>query len=246
MRSTAIGVGLALGGVMWALGMAQEPAQLPDNTPPKGFVALFNGKDLTGWRADEEAKKHWVVHDGIIDYDGKHKDLWTEKSFRDFVLMVSWRFPGPAREVERPIILPSGDYDIDPATGRQKTVKVLDAGDSGIYLRGSSKSQINIWCWPVGSGEIYGYRTDPKMPPEVRRGATPKQRADKPIGQWNTFVITMRGERVTVVLNGVTVIEECPLPGVPPEGPIALQHHGDPIQFKNIYIQELPSPEAKG
>ena len=39
-------------------------------------------------------------------------------------------------------------------------VEVADAGDSGIYLRGSSKSQVNIWCWPIGSGEVYGYRTD--------------------------------------------------------------------------------------
>ena len=42
-------------------------------------------------------------------------------------------------------------------------------GDSGIYLRGSSKSQVNIWCWPIGSGEVYGYRTDASQPPEMRR-----------------------------------------------------------------------------
>ena len=49
------------------------------------------------------------------------------------------------------------------ASGRQLKQKVMDAGDSGIYLRGSSKSQVNIWCWPCGSGEVYGYRTEMEM-----------------------------------------------------------------------------------
>jgi hypothetical protein len=49
----------------------------------------------------------------------------------------------------------------------------------------------------------------------------------------------MRGDRLTVDLNGVTVIENAQLPGVPARGPIALQHHGDPIEFANIFIKEL-------
>ena len=114
-----------------------------------------------------------------------------------------------------------------------------DAGDSGIYLRGNDKSQVNIWCWPVGSGEVYGYRTDASQPAQVRAGVTPKLRADRPPGQWNRFVITMKGDRLTVVLNGKTVIEEAQLPGIPAKGPIALQHHGDPVQFANLYIREL-------
>ena len=49
----------------------------------------------------------------------------------------------------------------------------------------------------------------------------------------------MKGERLTVILNGITVIENALLPGVPEEGPIGLQHHGDPIEFASIYIKEL-------
>ena len=113
------------------------------------------------------------------------------------------------------------------------------AGDSGIYLRGSLKGQINIWNWPVGSGEIWGYRTDDNMPPEVRRAATPILNADNRVGQWNRFEITVIGDRVTVVLNGKTVIRQARLPGLPERGPIALQHHGDPIQFANMFIKEL-------
>ena len=49
----------------------------------------------------------------------------------------------------------------------------------------------------------------------------------------------MKGDRLTVILNGKTVIENAQLPGVAERGPIALQHHGDPIQFANIYVREL-------
>ncbi|MEK6259252.1 MAG: DUF1080 domain-containing protein [Planctomycetota bacterium] len=97
-----------------------------------------------------------------------------------------------------------------------------------------------MWCRPCGSGEVYGYRTDASQPAEVRAGVTPKKVADKPIGQWNRFLITMKGDRRTVRLNGELVIENAQLPGVAPRGPIALQHHGDPIEFASILIRELP------
>ena len=57
--------------------------------------------------------------------------------------------------------------------------------------------------WPIGSGEVYGYRMDKSMPPEVRRGVTPKTNADHNIGEWNTFKITMQGDRMSVELNMV-------------------------------------------
>lgn len=126
----------------------------------------------------------------------------------------------------------------------------LPDSDSGIFLRGSSKSQVNIWCWPIGSGEMYGYRTDPEQPAEVRAAVTPRRQADKPAGEWNRFEITVRGGRVSVVLNGKKVIEEAQLPGLPASGAIGLQHHGAKrdgkwvsppslVQFRNIFLQEL-------
>jgi hypothetical protein len=166
------------------------------------------------------------------------KNLWTEKAYGDFELIVDWRLPGKAKKKMIPIILPSGDHEKD-ANGKDKQIEIDDFGDSGIYLRGSEKSQVNIWSWPVGSGEVWGYRMDKKMPAEVRAGATPKMNADKKPGQWNRFHITMKGDRLTVVNNGKTVIENAQLPGVPLRGPIALQHHGDPVEFANLYIREL-------
>lgn len=139
---------------------------------------------------------------------------------------------------KRPVILPNGDSALND-DGSPKEVEVADAGDSGIYLRGNSKSQVNIWCWPVGSGEVYGYRTDKNQPAEVRAAVTPKTRADNPPGRWNRFIITLKGDRLTVVLNGKTVIENARLPDIPPRGPIALQHHGDSIEFANLYVQEI-------
>src|SRR5258706_2534628 len=67
---------------------------------------------------------------------------------------------------------------------------------------------------------------DAKMPPQVRAGVTPKTQADRPIGEWNEFTITLIGDRLTVVLNGITVIENAQLPGIPARGPLSLQHHG--------------------
>ena len=154
------------------------------------------------------------------------------------MLRVDWRLktePGFRHPV--PIILPDGSHKKGP-DGKDATVEIDDV-DSGIYLRGSSKSQVNIWMWPIGSGEVYGYRTDRSVPPEVRAGVTPKMKADARPGQWNRMFITMVGDRLTVKLNGKTVIENAQLPGIPTEGPIGLQHHGDAIEFANLYIKEL-------
>jgi hypothetical protein len=210
----------------------------------EGFVSLYNGLDLRGWKQAEGNEGHWRAMDWILDYDGKStaqgedKHLWTEKEYGDFILMVDWRQPAEPVPENVPVILPNGDPARDE-NGEGTTVSVLDAGDSGIYLRGTSKCQINIWNWPVGSGEIWGYRTDQSMPGEVRRAATPMLNTDSKPGEWNRFIITAIGNRITVELNGQTVIRQAYLPGLPRRGPVALQHHGDPIQFANLFIKEL-------
>jgi hypothetical protein len=219
------------------------------------FVPLFNGRDLAGWKIPAGDNGHWRVADGVIDYDAESeaagdKSLWSERSFGDFVLKVDWRLKAtPYINQSVPIIRFDGTHKKD-AEGREIHIPVPDA-DSGIYVRGTSKAQVNIWCWPIGSGEVYGYRTDRSMPASVRAGVTPKRNADHDIGQWNSFEITMRGTRLTVVLNGEEVISQAELPGVPARGPIALQHHGEKkggawtgppslVQFRNIQIKELP------
>jgi hypothetical protein len=210
--------------------------------PERGFVSLYNGIDLTGWKTHPGLIGHWQPNDWQLAYDGQatgeDRNLWTIDSFEDFELIVDWRWNGKYdRTTLRPVILPSGEEAEQP-DGTPQQVEVPIA-DSGIYLRGSSKAQINIWQWPIGSGEVWGYRTDPEQSAAVRAAATPRVAADQPVGEWNRFHITLVGQELTVVLNGQTVIDRCPLAGLPPSGPIALQHHGDPIEFANIFIRRL-------
>ena len=221
------------------------------NPPPEvvaatdeGFRSLYNGMDLRGWRQVPGNRGHWQSRDWILNYDGQSeardndKHLWTENSFTNFELIIDWRLPADPVLETVPVILADGTQALD-SSGNSITVAVPDAGDSGIYLRGDSNCQINIWNWPVGSGEIWGFRTNSNMPAEVRKAATPIQNADNPVGQWNRFDITVIGNTINVKLNTKVVIRDAKLPGIPETGPIALQHHGDPVQFANIYIKDI-------
>lgn len=244
--------GIAL--AMAPMGKTATPTKEKDNVVPEGFTALFNGRDFSGWKVPEGDNGHWKIIDGVIDYDAESeakgdKSLWHSKEFKNFTLRVDWRIKEtPYINPRVPYILPDGTHAKD-ITGKEMTLSLPDS-DSGILLRGSGKNQVNIWCWPIGSGEFYGYRMDKTMPPEVREGVTPRHQADKPVGQWNRFEITIRGDRVTVVLNGIKVIDNAQLPGIAESGPVGLQHHGSKrdgkwtsppalLQFKNIFIKEL-------
>jgi len=191
-----------------------------------------------------EILKRWHVKDWILEHDGVRGEgeedphLWTEEEFGDFIMIADWRWVNKPTTLTYPIILPDGTIARNE-DGSVRRESGPFAGDSGIYLRGNDKSQVNIWCHPIGSGEVYGYRDDKNVSDEVRAGVTPRVKADNPIGEWNRFIITMRGDRLTVVLNGKTVIENAQLPGVPAKGRIALQHHGAPIQFANLFIRRL-------
>ncbi len=204
------------------------------NTPPPGFVPLFDGKDLKGWKglvanplqrarmdsaqlaaaqvlADSSMRTHWSVADGVLVFDGKGENLCTAKDYSDFELLVDW--------------------------------KIEKEGDSGIYLRGSP--QVQIWDpaqWPEGSGGLYNNQKGPSKP---------LQRADNPIGEWNSFRIRMIGERATVYLNDVLVVDSVALENywdrsipVFPTGQIELQSHNSPLFFRNIFIREIPRQKS--
>lgn len=246
--------------IRFALACFLFPAAAPlltsaaDNASPPGFVSLFNGRDLSSWKVPEGDNGHWKVINSVIDYDAESeattdKNLWSEREFGDFVLHVDWRIKDtPYSNPNVPYILPDGTHAKD-IHGQELKFTMPDS-DSGILLRGSGKYQINIFCWPIGSGEMYGVRMDRNMPPEVRAAATPRTQADKPVGEWNHFEITVRGNTVTVLLNGKTVIAGAQIPNLPPRGRIALQHHGGKrdgkwnsppalLQFKNVFVREL-------
>jgi hypothetical protein len=240
-----------------------EPARQAEKSPTprperddrlsrQGFVKLFNGRDLDGWTVRQPGNEDWRVVDGVIDCDPQgdargDRNLWSRKEYGDFELWLDWRIKeSPFVNRNARIILPDGTYKKDDS-GNITAIPAPNT-DSGVFLRGQHKSQVNIWCWPVGSGEVWGYRTDPALSANVRAGVTPKVKADRPIGEWNTFHIVMRGDRLSVKLNDRLVIDDAELPGVPRQGPIALQLHPERkdgewgaslVQFRNIWIKEF-------
>ena len=211
----------------------------------QGFFSLIANESLDAWAVQPWHEGHWVLRDGVIDYDGRathnrfqKNTLWTKKKYGDLVLYAEWRLPQKPADKPQPIVLFNGDFLLDK-DGRRVTRPQPNAGDSGILLRGVQKCQANIWCQDLGSGEINGYRTDQSMPQTVRRACIPIKKADRPLGEWNAFLITLKGERMTVELNAERVIDAARLPGLPSRGAIGLQHHGDPVQFRNLWALEL-------
>jgi Domain of Unknown Function (DUF1080) len=206
-----------------------------ENTPPEGFTALFDGRDLAGWKglvadpptrakmsddelaaaqakADQRMRDHWKAEDGMFVFDGQGDNLCTARDYGDFEMLVDWKIP--------------------------------PKGDSGIYVRGTP--QVQIWeknspgqfPEPDGSGGLWNNKKNDRHPLAY---------ADHPVGEWNRFRILMVGDKVHVFLNGKLVVRDTTLenywePDKPiyPTGQIELQNHGGPLWFKNIYIRELP------
>jgi hypothetical protein len=217
----------------------------------RGFRPLFAGEDksLANWDASETHARHWTVRDGVLHYDGKNENLkgiasslWTKDSFGDTEFYVEWKLPSTPVLKPHPIVLWNGDFLRDES-GQRITRMHQDAGDSGILFRGVLKCQANIWSQELGSGEVNGYRTNKKLPIRLRQSCLPFAVGDNPLGQWNAFLVTLKNDRLSVQLNGQPVLETEPLPDLPARGPIGLQHHGDPVQFRNIWVKEIKSNE---
>ena len=203
-----------------------------------GYQQIFNGADLAGWKYKSSGEPNWFATNGILKHTGKKgetNDLWTEENYKDFTMAFDWRWAGMGEKKAQPVVLPNGTDKVGP-DGKKELAEIEEL-DSGIYLRGNTKSQINLWNWTCGSGEIYGYRTDGKQSPEVKAACTPKRKADFPVGEWNRMMITVKGQQVSVTMNGHSVIENVTLNEMPAEGPIGLQHHGQAIDFANIWVK---------
>jgi Domain of Unknown Function (DUF1080) len=220
--------------------------------PPKGFTALFNGKDLDGWHGwaihekgfgpvdlakldatakakkveawTTDAKMHWSVEKGELVNDGKGAYLATDRDYGDIELLIEY--------------------------------KTVAGADSGIYLRGTP--QVQIWDWNqkyddvkaptrkphLGSGGLFN--NTPGTP-----GRDPLVLADKPFGEWNQFRIVQVGERTWVWLNGKAVVEGARMENywnrklpLPKAGPILLQTHGGEIRWRNLFVREIGATES--
>ena len=217
------------------------PPGKEDRSPlERGFKSLLAEGKLSQWK-EEEHGGHWKAQEGWkIAYDGKSeakdKSLWTQADFIDFELVCDWRFVGKGPNKEQPIVLPNGLVMRGAKEG--VITHEVEELDSGIYVRGGSNTQVNMWNWNVGSGEVWGVRNSAVGLP-YKAAVTPRVKADRPVREWNRFVIRMQGEKLTVYLNGKCVLFEAQLPPVKKSGPLALQHHGAAMEFGNLYIREF-------
>ncbi|HPG39305.1 MAG TPA: DUF1080 domain-containing protein [bacterium] len=204
-----------------------------ENVPPEGFTALFNGVDLTGWKG--------LVADPVQRAKMSPEQLAQEQAKADSSMRAHWYvvdgvlcFDGLGESLCTIKDYANFELWVD--------WKIEKLGDSGLYLRGSP--QVQIWDpaqFPVGSGGLYNNQKNPDKPLQL---------ADKPVGQWNRFHVIMRGERVSVWLNDVLVVDNVIMENywerdqaIYPTGQIELQAHLHPLYFKNIFIRELPDSE---
>lgn len=234
-------------------GNTLPPAQVAD--PALGFIPLLNGKDGTGWHVTGEKDTLWEIMGNLVSTQKSSRNsaasptakpnMWTDRSYRNFKLSVDWRLPTAPELNLRPKFTADGLFVRD-VEGNVIRRRILDAGDSGIYLRGSSRYQVNLWCQPMGSGNVVALHKDETVPEHIRRAVMPGIKADNPLGEWNRFIITLTDDWLTVDLNGTTVLDHALLPGIPKEGPIALQYEysSPPVEFTNIYLKELSFVES--
>lgn len=236
MRNRFLSLAVALGALAAGVSAVAQP--------PPGFTALFNGRDLSGWRGGdtfdhrkllampaeqraaqiakwtETMRAHWRAEDGVLVNDGQGAYATTERDYGDFELLV--------------------DY------------KTVPKADSGIYLRGVP--QVQIWDstekekFGIGANKGSGglWNNSPGAP-----GKDPMVLADRPFGEWNSLRILMVGSRVSVWLNDKLVVDHALMENyydrkvpVPVRGPIQLQTHGGEISWRNIYLREIGVAEA--
>lgn len=220
--------------------------------PPPGFIALFNGDDLTGWRGGDTYDHRKLL---ALTPEARAAQIkkWTDSMFQ-----LNDKTGKPHWYVENGELVNDGfgayattekDYGDFELLVEYRTVP---KADSGIYLRGVP--QVQIWDFTEkekfnigadrGSGGLWN--NSPGAP-----GKDPLVLADRPFGQWNQFRIRMVGARVSVWLNDHLVVNHALMENyydrktsVPKTGPIQLQTHGGEIRWRNIFLREIPGAEA--
>ena len=207
--------------------------------PPKGFVALYNGKDLSGWRGGDtfDHRKYLAMPE---EQRAAQDAAWTAD------MRAHWRAEGPELVNDgngkyATTVKEYGDFEL------QLDYKTVPLADSGIYLRGCPQVQIWDHTNPAefkngaqkGSGGLWNNSAGAP-------GKDPLVLADKPFGQWNHFRIVITGNRVSVWLNNKHVVDNAVMENyydrkqpIPARGPIELQTHGGEIRWRNVFIREI-------
>ena len=221
------------------LAAAGDPAIVPDRVVP-----LFNGTDLAGWEADVPARDadpnapdSFIVRDDMLVSLGKPPGhLVTTQVYRDYRIEVEYRFPGKGGNcgvlvhASRPRAL----YKMFP----QSIEVQMNSGDAG-----------DFWCIqenievpdmetrrPRKEGQEWGGAEG-----DARRILNLTDDSEKPLGEWNTMVVEVRGRSVDVWVNGDRVNDG--FGASADHGKIAIQAEGTEVEFRKIEIGPLPAPE---
>jgi hypothetical protein len=191
------------------------------DSPPEGFVSLFNGKDLTGWKVNEGGKQSvWGAMDGVLYVDGRGGGwLLTEKEYGDFEVRLEYKMP--------------------------------EHGNSGVGLRTPRKGDpayVGMEIQLIDDGSWKGLQ-EWQHTGAIYNVVPPTSLPGKPAGQWNKIVITAKGRQVKVVLNDVKIVDANldehqkdfeKHPGLKREkGHLGLQSHDGRVEFRNLFVKEL-------
>jgi hypothetical protein len=195
-----------------------------ESDPPKGYTLLFNGKNLEGWKVYGGKMESWSAdaeNKVLFVKGGGGGWLMTEKEYGDFEVRLEYKVPKDGN---------SGVALRAPLKGNPAyegmEIQILDDP--------SYKGRIKDW---QQTGAIYGVVAPSKVP-------------SKPVGEWNKYRIVCKGRKVSVELNGETIVDADlddykdkhgkEHPGILREkGHVGLQSHDGRVEFRNLYIKEL-------
>jgi hypothetical protein len=190
------------------LGLTAYNASAGDD---KGFVELFNGKDLTGFKTilsngKPDEGKTFTVKDGVIVVSGKPNGyFYTDKSYKNYVLRFDWKF-----------IKDGNSGLLVHITGAHKVWPKC------VEVQGLQKDHANIFAIGGAKGSF-------------KKDAAAQKKAIK-IGEWNTTEVVCKDGEITSKINGIQIATG---KGDLMEGQLGWQSEGTELHFKNIKIKVM-------